>query len=189
MLNDHDRRAEALEACKLCRCDDREDGAEDKGGRGDMGEIGETGDPGGGVELLAAPKKAWLELLLDRFDDGGEDSVADEGKDDVAEENEGRLFKFLEYDSPVAISCSSPSAYVRGGAAAVGSDEGVVTILGILTDMRERGWLAVAAESRTTAVVESLCMLPVDVSFSAVVVGSLRVFKATICLPVGEPAC
>lgn len=75
-----------------------------------MGEIGETGDPGGGVELLAAAKKAWLKLLLDRFDDGGDDSVADEGKDDVAEENEGRLLRFLVYDSPVAISRSSPSA-------------------------------------------------------------------------------
>lgn len=91
------------------------------------------------------------------------------------------------YDSPVAISRSSPSAYVRGGAAAVRSDEGVVTILGILTDRRERGWLAGAAESSTTAVVESLRMLPANVP--AVVVAAPRVFKATACPPVGESAC
>ena len=59
MINDYDRRGAALEeACKLCRCDDREDGPDDRGGRGEIGEIGETGDPGGGVEPLAAAKKA-----------------------------------------------------------------------------------------------------------------------------------
>ena len=114
--------------------------------------------------------------------------MADEGKDDVAEENEGRLLRSLVYDSPVAVSRSSP-AYVGGSAAAVGSDEEVVTILGILTDRRERGWLTVAAESRCTTVVESLCMPPVNVSLPVVVVAPPRVFKATTCPPVGEPAC
>jgi hypothetical protein len=149
-----------------------------------MGDIGETGDPGGGVP---AAKKAWFELLLDRSEDGDcdDDSVVDEGNEDVADENDGRLSRFLGYDSPLATSRSSPSAYFRGGAvivaaaAAVGSDEGVVTILGILTDRRDRGWLsAVEAEFRTTAVVESPCMLP------AFRMASPRVSKGTECPPV-----
>lgn len=71
----------------------------------------------------------------------------------------------------------------------MGSDERVVTILGILTDRRERGWSAVATELRTIAAFESLCMLPVNVSLPAVVLAAPRVFKATVCPPVGDPAC